>query len=69
MKNHNDMTNVLGGAVSPKTMVFKWALEFKRDRTSIEDDPQSGRSKCATTLDIFIQAHTRRWKTIDLERG
>jgi histone-lysine N-methyltransferase SETMAR len=33
--------------------IKKWAAEFKRGRTSLEDDPRGGRPKSATTPEIF----------------
>lgn len=41
------MVNVLGTSAPSETMVYNWAGEFKRDRTSIEDDPCVGRPKSA----------------------
>jgi histone-lysine N-methyltransferase SETMAR len=35
----------------------KWAAEYKRGRTSLEDDPREGRPKSATTPEIFEQVH------------
>ncbi|EFN80937.1 hypothetical protein EAI_15129, partial [Harpegnathos saltator] len=43
MEIHSEMVNVLGESAPSKTMVCKWALEFQRSHTSIEDDPRSGR--------------------------
>ncbi|EFN77582.1 hypothetical protein EAI_10678, partial [Harpegnathos saltator] len=43
MEIHSEMVNVLGESAPSKTMVCKWALEFQHGRTSIEDDPSSGR--------------------------
>ena len=37
--------------------VKKWAVEFKRGRTSLEDDPREGRPKSATTPEIMEQVH------------
>jgi transposase len=33
--------------------IKKWAAEFKRGRTSLEDDPHEGRPKSATTPEII----------------
>jgi histone-lysine N-methyltransferase SETMAR len=35
--------------------VKKWAAEFKRGRTSLEDDPREGRPKSATAPEIIEQ--------------
>jgi len=37
--------------------IKKWAAEFKRGRTSLEDDPRKGRPKSATTPEIIEQVH------------
>jgi histone-lysine N-methyltransferase SETMAR len=37
--------------------IKKWAAEFKRGRTSLEDDPREGRPKSATTPEIIEQMH------------
>ena len=35
----------------------KWAAEFKRGRTSLEDDPREGRPKSAPPPEIIEQVH------------
>jgi histone-lysine N-methyltransferase SETMAR len=35
--------------------IKKWATEFKRGRTSLEDDPRGGRPKSVTTPEIIEQ--------------
>jgi transposase len=37
--------------------IKKWAAEFKRGRTSLEDDPCEGCPKSATTPEIIEQVH------------
>lgn len=54
---HNDMVNVLGESAPSYATVKNWVAEFKRGRTSIEDDPRSGRPKTATTSEIIEQIH------------
>jgi histone-lysine N-methyltransferase SETMAR len=36
---------------------MKWAAEFKRGRTGLEDDPCEGRPKSSTTPEIIEQMH------------
>lgn len=57
MEIYSEMVNVLGDAAPSKTMVCKWALEFKRGRTSLEDDPRSGRPKSVTTEEMIDTIH------------
>jgi transposase len=37
--------------------IMKWAAEFKRGRTGLEDDSREGRPKIATTPEILEQVH------------
>jgi transposase len=37
--------------------IKKWAAEFKRGRTSLQDEPREGRPKSATTPEIIEQLH------------
>jgi transposase len=37
--------------------IKKWAAEFKRCRTSLEDDPHEGRPKSVRTSAIIEQVH------------
>jgi histone-lysine N-methyltransferase SETMAR len=46
---YDDMLNTLGEGCPSYTTIRKWENEFKRGRTSLEDDPRSGRPKTATT--------------------
>jgi len=39
--------------------IKKWAAEFKRGRTSLEDDPREGRPKSATIPEIIEQVHDK----------
>ena len=46
------------GVSSPSfSTIKKQAAEFKRGRTSFEDDPRKGRPKSATTPEIIEQVH------------
>jgi histone-lysine N-methyltransferase SETMAR len=49
---------IVYGDFSPSfTTIKKWAAEFKRGRTSLEDDPREGLPKSATTPEIIEQVH------------
>ena len=50
---HAKMEKVLKESSPSFSTVHRWTLEFKRGRTSIEDDPRSGRPKTATTSEII----------------
>jgi histone-lysine N-methyltransferase SETMAR len=52
---HSKFLKVYGDTSSFST-IQKWAAEFKRGRTSLEDDPREGRPKSATT-EIIEQVH------------
>jgi transposase len=39
------------------SIIKKWAAEFRRGRTSLEDDPHEGCPKSATTPEIIEQVH------------
>lgn len=43
------MKNVLDDSTPLHTAIKKWMAEFKRDRTSLEDDPRSGHPKTPST--------------------
>ena len=45
------LTNVYGDSASSYATVTRWVAEFKRSRTSLEDDPRAGRPVEATTDD------------------
>ena len=48
MEIYNEIVNRLRDTVPPKTMVCKWTLRIKCDRTSINEDLYCGRPKRAT---------------------
>jgi len=52
----NEIHKSLWGLFSFVT-IMKWAAEFKRGRTSLEDDPREGRPKSATPPEIIEQVH------------
>jgi histone-lysine N-methyltransferase SETMAR len=51
---HSKFIKVYGNSSSFST-IKKWAAEFKRGRTSLEDDPREGRPKSATIPEIIEQ--------------
>jgi transposase len=48
---------VCGDSYPSFSTIKKWAAEFKRGRTSLEDDPREGRPKSLTTPEIIEQVH------------
>ena len=46
------------GKASPYSTVKKWAVEFKRERESVEDDGRSGCRKNATVYENVKVMHT-----------
>jgi transposase len=54
---HSKFINVYGGSSALFSTIKKWAAEFKRGRSSLEDDPSEGRPKSATTPEIIEQVH------------
>jgi histone-lysine N-methyltransferase SETMAR len=57
-KIHSKFINVYGDSSPSFSTIKKWAPEFKRGRTSLEDDPREGRPKSATTPEITEQVHS-----------
>jgi histone-lysine N-methyltransferase SETMAR len=54
---HSKFIKVYGDSSPSFSTVKKWAAEFKRGRTSLEDDPREGRPKSATTPEIIEQVY------------
>jgi histone-lysine N-methyltransferase SETMAR len=54
---HSKFIKVYGHSSLSFSTFKKWAAEFKRGRTSLEDDPREGRRKSATTPEIIEQVH------------
>jgi transposase len=54
---HSKFLKVYGGSSPSFSTSEKWAAEFKRGRTDLEDDPREGRPKSATTPEIIEQLH------------
>jgi transposase len=54
---HSKFIKVYGDSSPTFSTIKKWAAQFKRGRTSLEDDPHEGRSKSATTSEIIEQVH------------
>jgi hypothetical protein len=50
---HSKFMKVYGES-SPSFSTVRWAAEFKRGHTSLEDDPREGRPKSATTPEIVV---------------
>jgi len=48
---------VYGDSCPLFSTIKKWAAEFKRGRTSLEDDPREGRPKSVTPPEIIEQVH------------
>jgi len=53
---HSKFLKVYGDSSPSFSTIKKWAAEFKRGRTSLEDDPREGRPK-STTPEIIEQVH------------
>lgn len=51
------MKNVLDESTPLHTAIKKWMVEFKCDRTSLKDDPRSGRPKTPSTEGIVKKMH------------
>jgi len=54
---HSKFIKVYGDSSPSFSKIKKWAAEFKRGRTSLEDDPCEGHPKSATTPEIIEQVH------------
>jgi transposase len=54
---HSKFIKVYGDSSPSFSTIKKWAAEFKRGRTTLEDDPREGRPKSATTPEIIEQVH------------
>lgn len=68
---HQDMVETLKDDAPSFTTVHKWATEFRQGRTSLEDDPRSGRPKSSSTSEIVQKVHEmvlqdRRLKVSDI---
>jgi len=54
---HSKFIKVYGDSSPLFSTIKKWAAEFKRSRTSLDNDPHEGRPKSATTPEIIEQLH------------
>jgi hypothetical protein len=54
---HSKFINVYGDSSPLFSKIKKWVAEFKRGRTSLEDDPREGRSRNATTPESIKHVH------------
>jgi len=52
---HLKFIKVYGDSSPSFSTIKKWAAEFKRGHTSLEDDPHERHPKCATTPEIIEQ--------------
>jgi histone-lysine N-methyltransferase SETMAR len=55
---HSKFIKVYGDSSPSFSTIKKWAAEFKRGCTSLEDDPREGRPKSATTTEIIEQVYS-----------
>jgi histone-lysine N-methyltransferase SETMAR len=55
---HSKFIKVYGDSSLSFSTLKKWAVEFKRGRTSLEDDSREGRPKSATTREIIVQCQS-----------
>jgi len=56
-KIHSRFIKVCGDSSPSFSAIKKWAAEFKRGRTSLEDDPREGCPKSTTPPEIIVQVH------------
>ena len=54
---HSKFIKVYGDSSPSFSTIKKWAAEFKRGRTNLEDNPHKGRPKNAATPEIIQQVH------------
>jgi transposase len=54
---HSKFIKVYGESSPSFSTIEKWDAEFKRGRTSLEDDPRKGRPKSATPPEIIEQVY------------
>jgi histone-lysine N-methyltransferase SETMAR len=54
---HSKFIKIHGDSSPLFSTIKKWAAEFKRGRTSLEDNPREGHPKSATPPEIIEQVH------------
>jgi transposase len=54
---YSKFIKVYGDSLSLFSTIKKWAAEFKRGHTNLEDDPREGRPKSATIPEVIEQVH------------
>jgi transposase len=54
---HSKFIKVYGDSFPSFSTIKKWVAEFKHGRTSLEDDPQEGCPKSATTPKMIEQVN------------
>jgi len=60
---HSKFINVYGDSSPSFSTIKKWAAEFKRGRTSLEDDPREGRPKIQQHQKSLNKCTIRYWMT------
>ena len=65
MKFIRKFIKVYGDSSPSFSTIKKWAAEFKRGRTSLENDPREGSPKSATPPEIIEQVWTSVLKGSD----
>ncbi|XP_024215639.1 protein GVQW3-like [Halyomorpha halys] len=56
---HADFQNTLGDLAPSDSTVAKCTNEFKLGRESLDNDPRSGRQKCASTPEFIAKVHKK----------
>ena len=52
-ESYENLQEAFGDIVPSKCTVERWYLEFQRERTSLGDEPRSGRLPTAVTAEII----------------
>jgi len=58
---HSKFIKVYGDSSPSFSTITKWAAEFKRGRTSLEDDPRKGCPESTPPPEIIEQVHDMVW--------
>jgi hypothetical protein len=57
---HSKFINVYGDSSPSFSTIKKWAAEFKRGRTSLEDDPREDGSKSMDEMRAWLSSKNKR---------